>query len=365
MFGDVTRSLGARWRMNGGLRLSREQRRVTNAGTGSEDAATSLLVAERSWDATSWRVGADFSPSEWMFLYANVATGFKSGGFTAAPLPTGEFDRYEPEKIIAYEIGVTAKSKDGNGSLRASAFAYDFEDMQVTTTAFLDGVLRTVVDNAAAVRIQGLDVSAGGRIASRFTVNAGVVWLPRREFVEFIDARGFSISGNYISRASKWSASASIGYRVPMSTIGELSATLDYNWRSRFYFTKENSPLFFQDDFGLLNLNLRFDSSRAGWYVFASARNLLDEDYFTQIFFQSAPGYPSRYEAGFGWRFDKYSVTGSPAGPSNRTWRPHSTPRNSSMRQFRRSTQSGRCSCSRMRAARGSRFPSDCHPRAR
>ena len=51
---------------------------------------------------------------------------------------------------------------------------------------------------------------------------------------------------------------------------------------------------FFQDDFGLLNLNLRFDSSRAGWYVFASARNLLDADYFTQIFFQSAPGYPSQ-----------------------------------------------------------------------
>jgi iron complex outermembrane receptor protein len=302
VFGDVTRSLGARWRLSGGLRFSREQRRVTNAGTGTQDSAT-LLAASRSWDATSWRAGVEFSPGEWGLVYANVSTGFKSGGVTTARLPTGEFDDYDPEKIIAYEIGVTAKSADGNGSLRASAFAYDFEDMQVTTTALFDDVVRTVVDNAAAARIHGLDVSAAGRIARRFTVSGGVVWLPRREFVEFIDAQGNSISGNFISRASEWSASASVGYRVPTSVAGELSATLDYNWRSAFFFTKENSPLFFQDDFGLLNVNLRFDASRAGWYVFASARNLLDEDYFTQIFFQSAPGYPSRYEAGFGWRF--------------------------------------------------------------
>lgn len=302
VFGDVTRTLGARWRLNGGLRFSREQRRVTSVGTGSQDSPT-LLAAAQSWNATSWRAGIDFSPSEWMFLYASVSTGFKSGGVTTTRLPTGEFDDYDPEKIIAYEIGLNAKSADGNGSLRASAFAYDFQDMQVTTTALFDLVPRTVVDNAAAARIHGLDVSAAGRIAQRFTISGAVVWLPRREFVEFIDARGNSISGNDISRASEWSASASIGYRAPMSTAGDLSATVDYNWRSEFFFTKENSPLFFQDDFGLLNLNLRFDSSHAGWYVFASARNLLDEDYFTQVFFQSAPGYPSRYEAGFGWRF--------------------------------------------------------------
>jgi iron complex outermembrane recepter protein len=302
VFGDVTRPLGARWRLNGGLRFSSERRRVTNVGSGSQDSPT-LLAAKRSWDATSWRVSVDYSPGEQVFLYANVSNGFKSGGVTTTRLPTGEFDDYEPEAIIAYEAGVTAKSSEGNASLRASAFVYDFEDMQVTTTALFGDAVRTVVDNAAAVRIHGLDVHALGRFARHFTVSGGVVWLPRREFVEFIDAEGRSISGNDVSRASEFSASATIGYRVPMSTAGELSASVDYNWRSAFFFTKENSPLFFQDDFGLLNLNLRFDSSRADWYVFASARNLLDEDYFTQILFQSAPGYPSRYEAGFGWRF--------------------------------------------------------------
>jgi iron complex outermembrane recepter protein len=302
VFGDATWSLGTRWRLNGGLRYSREENRVTNVGSGSADSPR-LLAAERSWDDASWRVGLDFSPGERMFLYANVSTGFKSGGVTTTRLPDGSFDDYDPESIIAYEIGMTTQSANGRASLRASAFLYDFEDMQVTTTAIFGDVSRTVVDNAAVARIHGLDVSGVARIGGHVTATAGLVWLPRREFVEFIDAMGNTISGNKISRASEWSASASIDCRLPVARSGELSATLDYNWRSAFFFTKENTPVNFQDDFGLLNVNLRFDSSRTGWYVFASVRNLLDEQYFTQIFLQSAPGYPSRYEAGFGWRF--------------------------------------------------------------
>ena len=302
IFGDATWNLGARWRLNGGMRYSREENRVTRVGSGSADSPI-LRAAEGSWDDVSWRVGLDYTLDESLFLYASVSTGFKSGGVTTALLSDGSFDGYDPEEITAFEIGMTAKSAEGRASLRASAFVYDFEDMQVQTTAVVGGEVRTVVDNAAAVRIHGLDVSAIARMGGLLTASGGVVWLPRREFVEFIDAEGNTISGNEISRASEWSASATIDFRVPLAKSGEFSATLDYNWRSAFFFTKENTSVNFQDDFGLLNLNLRFDSSRAGWYVFASARNLLDQQYFTQIFLQSAPGYPSRYEAGFGWRF--------------------------------------------------------------
>ena len=301
VFGDATKAIGERWRVNGGLRLSREKHRISDSGTGIADHPTPL-AAKGSWDSTSWRLGVDFSPSDWLFLYANVSTGFKSGGVTTDLLPNGEFDDFDPEEIIAYEAGMSATLWGGRSTLRASAFAYDFEDMQVTTTAVIEGVPRTVVDNAAAARIDGVDFSATTWIGGRLIFTGMFVWLPRREFVEFIDARGNSLSGNEISRASEWSASASIGYRHPIAGLGELGADVDYNYRSEFFFTKENVPVQYQGNFGLLNLNLRFDSFRRGWYVFASARNLLDADYFTQVFLQSAPGYPARYEVGFGWR---------------------------------------------------------------
>lgn len=300
IFGDSTFRVNERWRLNGGLRYTREKRRQRFAGDGIGDPGPS--DASGSWGSVSWKAGVDYAPDDTFFYYASVSTGFKSGGVARALLPNGENDDYGPEKNTAYEAGLTVKGQGGRSMLRASAFVYDFEDLQVTTTSVFDGVPRTVIDNAASASIQGIDVSANTRVGERLTLNGMFVWLPRREYVAFIDESGTSLAGNKITRASGLSASASIDWRIPLADAGELGATLDYNYRTSFYFTKENVWYASQGDFGLLNLGIRFDSARDGWYAFASARNLLDEDYFTQIFLQSAPGYPARYEIGFGWR---------------------------------------------------------------
>jgi iron complex outermembrane receptor protein len=301
VFGDATYALAARWRLNGGLRFSREKHRVTDVGHGIADYPTPI-AAEGSWDSASWRLGLEFSPIESLLVYANASTGFRSGGITTELLPDGEFDAFDPENLVAYEVGMNVTRDGGRSTLRASAFAYEIEDMQVRTTALLQDRVVSVIDNAAAARIHGLDLSASTRVAERLTLSGMMVWMPRREFVEFIDARGATLSGNEISRASEWSVSASVGYRIPVEGVGEFSADVDYNYRSKFFFTKENDPITSQRAFGLLNLGLRFDAAKRGWYVFASARNLLDEDYFTQAMLQSAPGYPANYEIGFGWR---------------------------------------------------------------
>jgi iron complex outermembrane receptor protein len=244
----------------------------------------------------------DVTLSDRTLIYANVSTGFKSGGVTTQLLPNGEFDGYDPEELVAYEAGVNTTLPGQRSTVRASAFYYDFENMQVQTIALLENRVVSVVDNAAAARIEGLDVSATMQMSNRWTFSGGVVWLPRREFVEFVSASSAaSLHGNTISRAPEWSVSASVRYRVTIAGIGDLSANLDYNYRSEFFFTKENTAISSQEAFGLLNLMVRLDSQSAGWHVFASAQNVLDTDYFDQVLFQSAPGAPARYEVGFGW----------------------------------------------------------------
>jgi iron complex outermembrane receptor protein len=272
-------------------------------GTGLADNQV-LTAAEDAWDDTSWRLGFELSPTAQTLVYANVSTGFKSGGITTELLPSGEFDGYEPEELVAFEAGMSATLPGRRSTVRASAFFYHFENMQVQTIAVLADRVVSVIDNAATARIDGLDLSATTRFSDRVTFSGALVWMPRREFTEFVSAvNGNFLSGNTISRASEWSVSATIGYRIPLASSGELSVDLDYNYRSEFFFTKENVPLLAQEDFGLLNLGLRFDSLGERWYAFASARNLLDTDYFNQVLIQSAPGYPAHYEAGFGLRF--------------------------------------------------------------
>ena len=100
----------------------------------------------------------------------------------------------------------------------------------------------------------------------------------------------------------RWSAAAAVTYTQPVRQLGDFSARIEYSYRSRYYFTRENTSNFEQDGFGLLNLLLRFESND-GWYAFASGRNLTSEDYFNQVFLQSNPGYPDTYEIGAGYRF--------------------------------------------------------------
>jgi outer membrane receptor protein involved in Fe transport len=95
----------------------------------------------------------------------------------------------------------------------------------------------------------------------------------------------------------------SLDYERPVASVGRFSARLEYNYRSAYFYTTDNNPLFAQDSFGLLNLYLRFEDASKKWSVFASARNLGNEDYFNNVFLQSSPGYPDAYEAGFGYRF--------------------------------------------------------------
>ena len=106
-----------------------------------------------------------------------------------------------------------------------------------------------------------------------------------------------------MSRAPEWTATAALDYEYPLPGRGSVSWRVEYGYRSDFFFTAGNEPGFAQDGFGLLNAFLKFEPATGKWYVFASGRNLADQDYFNQIFLQSSPGYPDTYEVGVGYSF--------------------------------------------------------------
>jgi iron complex outermembrane receptor protein len=303
VFGETGFRLNDQWRLTGGLRLNSEEARVSDVGTGIRDNAT-LTHAEDHWDNSSWRLAVEYSASTTALAYASISTGFKSGGITTERLPSGEFDGFGPEHLTAYEVGIKMQQAAGRWTLNTAVFLYEFEDMQVLTTLIIDNRLISAVDNAAKAKIYGIDASGNVRITDRLILSAGLVFMPKREFDEFqSDSTGEDLSGNEISRAPAWTTTASISYSRPVAQLGALSATLQYNFRSDFYFSKENVPDMRQSSFGLWNLSLRFEPPSARWYLFASGRNLTDRDYFNQALIQSSPGYPDTYEAGFGVRF--------------------------------------------------------------
>jgi len=293
--------LSDRWSATGGLRLSREEQRLSAIGTGTEDSQTLVRSVESS-DNSSWRVDLQYAVNDALLLYAGVSTGFKSGGIImrAGGVP----DPFDPEQLTAYEAGIKSQWPTRRARLNAAAFYYDFRDLQVNTFTLTENDLIFETDNAAKAEIYGLDAEFVVQLANRIAVSGGLVWLPQREFVDYRnDRNGDTLSGNKLVRAPEWTSTTALEYEQPLPGGATLLARIEYNYRSGFFYTTDNDSLFSLDAFGLLNLYLSYEPAGGNWYAFAAGRNLGDTDYFNQVFIQASPGYPATWEAGFGFRF--------------------------------------------------------------
>ncbi|MEM7728316.1 MAG: TonB-dependent receptor [Pseudomonadota bacterium] len=301
LFGQGTVRMNDQFSVTGGLRYSEETRGV--AETNLIPAVPTTLRNERSFDDVTWRVDAEYTPQDNVLLYAGVSNGFKSGGVTVDRLPGGDFDEFGPEDLTAYEVGIKSDWLDRRLRFNGAGFYYDFKDLQVLTTTFTNNNIIGQIDNAAKVRIYGVELQTEADLTDRFQVSGGLVFMPEREFVDFQSADGTDLTGNVVSRAPKWTLTASATYTQPIGDWGDLSARAEINHRSQFFFLKENDPVQAQDAFTLANAFLRFDPADGPWYAFGTVRNIFDEDYFTQVGFQSNPGTPTTYEVGLGVRF--------------------------------------------------------------
>ena len=305
LFGQASRRLSDRWSVTGGLRYSYEETVVSVAGTGLNDRPERVEAGD-DWDRVSWRLDLQYAAGDGLLVYAGLSTGFKSGGISSVLLEEGELNDFGPEGVLAYELGAKLRLPERSLSLDVALFYYDFEDLQVSSTYVIQEQKRVVseVENASRAEVAGLDLAARFELGGRAAVSVGLVWLPTREFVDYLSPRtGTDLSGNLLSRAPEWSGLAAFDYGLPAARNGTLRTRLEYAYRSAFYFTKENEAIYAEGDYGLLNLMLRYEPADANWYAFAWGRNLTDEDYLHQVFLQAAPGYPRTWEAGLGFRF--------------------------------------------------------------
>ena len=84
-------------------------------------------------EAVTWKLGVDYNISEESMIYALASTGWKNGGTNpgaitggAILLPVG----FEPEEVMALEIGSRNTFMDGRARFNITAFLYDHEHLQ-------------------------------------------------------------------------------------------------------------------------------------------------------------------------------------------------------------------------------------------
>lgn len=144
-----------------------------NSGPGRKNILSlpylQTLHLSSSEDKITWLVGLNYKPNNDTLLYAKASTGFKGGGFDAV-------GTYKPETNTAYEAGAKLNfGPRGRSIFNASAFYYDYKDLQVTT--LLDTTVGGQVFNAGAATIWGVEATTDFELDRNNIFHASAAYL--------------------------------------------------------------------------------------------------------------------------------------------------------------------------------------------
>jgi iron complex outermembrane receptor protein len=304
VFGQLTYRLSREWSAVLGGRYSRDKKDgdATNRRSGAN------FTGDVSFSSFTPKAQLQWTPSKELMAYAGVSKGFKSGGFNFG---RAGIEKFEPESIVATEVGVRSTSMGGALSLSASAFKYDYKDLQLRT-AVLDAVSGNFVvsvNNASKAKVQGLELGADVALGAGFSggLSAAYIDSELQNYVSPSTRR--DLSGLPLPLTPKTSGSVWLDHNVALAG-GQLRSHLEYNHRSSVIF-----PLTLDQTnnkgagYGLLNASMRWTAPKDAWYVQAGVLNATDKLYRTMradyIFggVVESFGAPRTYEIRLGFKY--------------------------------------------------------------
>ena len=272
-------------------------------------------------DNVSWRVGANFTPTEELLVYANISQGWKSGSFpTVASAAFTQLFPAKQEGLLAYEAGLKWGLLDDTLQLNAAAFYYDYEDKQVlgAVADIIFGSLPALV-NVPKSHVVGFELSAawqpveGLRIAPSVSYAKSEIDGTFRSFDPFYNtaANGSTkdFSGEPFPNAPAWQANVDAQYEFALS--GEwrafVGANMNYQDSTKGFFydrCNEGPAVTCTEDYlasALVDLELpeargssdlvinsralldvRAGIEQGAWRVWLYGRNVTDKHYWNQ-----------------------------------------------------------------------------------
>lgn len=224
----------------------------------------------------SWTAGVQYRFSDNIMAYANVADGFKSGGFQ-----TTNGAVVKPEYLTSYEIGLKTTLLNGAATLNIAAFYSDYTDLQVRDLV-LGPPITTVFRNAASVVAKGFEVEFSARPTDNLRLNLGLGYVDST-FKSFNtrDVLGTPIdaAGNHVPMTPPWTVNLGFDYEIPLAQ-GFVRLHADYTWLDDHYGildAGQNGANFKIDAYGLVNARVGYVSEEGGWSLFLWSKNLTDE----------------------------------------------------------------------------------------
>ncbi len=257
-----------------------------------------------SWEKFTPKVGVSYDFDN-ALLYFNYSEGFRSGGFNGRGDNITAFGPYNPETVDNFEAGIKSEWLDNRLIFNASAFYTKYDNKQEDVVfPVLDAMgnpvgTTTVVQNAASVTIQGIEVEMRALPTDGLSVGLSLGLLDAN-YDEYNDVGTFLDGPNagqlgpidrsdfVLRRAPDITVQADLAYEYVLNNGHSLTFATDYQLKSDYFIvansvnthTIDNTPVNPGeiDGFGLLNASLAYKAENFKVSVFG--RNLTGADYF-------------------------------------------------------------------------------------
>lgn len=276
LYGLGTVTFKDRFDLSLGARFDHENKNaLLRSSFAPEIAPPTTVDAEESFSNVSPQFAAAYRIRSDRSLYANVARGFKAGGFNPTAPPGSE--GYGEEFAWHYEGGFKALLAANRVRFTAAAFFIDWEDLQLNVpTPFAPG--QFYIANVGAASSTGFEMEVAAR-ANEFVDLFGSFGLTHARFGDKSTSRGADVSDNKIPNTPDYTAS--IGAQLSRAFS---AATLYGGGEIVFYgaFNYDDANLAEQEAYSLTNVRGGVRWQR----LFAEAwiRNAFDSRYIPVAF---------------------------------------------------------------------------------
>ncbi|WP_033921811.1 TonB-dependent receptor [Sphingomonas sp. 37zxx] len=313
-FGQLTFDVTSALRLVAGGRYTGEDKRqFTSTASGGlprpvEPPLSAPFTGNLSFEKFTWKAGVELDAGPASLVYANVATGFKSGGFFVAQPPNNTFD---PETLTAYTVGAKNRFFGNKLQLNVEAFYWDYRDQQITHIGGVptgNGLFGqgSVTVNAGKSRIYGAEFEARFAPSRSDLFNLNVQYLNGK--YDSLQTSNFSPTGAPVttgcrtlgSRAANPGVNAARFFDIDCSgkpTVNSPNWALNLGYERTFELTGDlsliagargniESSRFLdanyredqkQDGFAMADAFLTLES-RGGWNLTGFINNITDEE---------------------------------------------------------------------------------------
>lgn len=264
VYGDGNYRIGKRLTVGAGLRDFRDDRTEYDG----------VLYRSGTFHSVDPRLYASYALSRDVNVYANVAEGFRSGGFNGGyGVPESTF---APEKARSYELGTKASLLDGRVGGDLALFYTRYGNYQIFVNT-PNGIGE--LENGGTAHIKGVDWSLQWRVTGHLSVSAnGSVTTSR--FVSVAPGEITVDVGDPVDYTAEYMARLAGVYRFQLERGLPAFARLDYSQIGPESTTDRGEggpPILVKSDV-IHMLNARLGMTRDEWTLELFVTNLLGEN---------------------------------------------------------------------------------------